>query len=773
MNGAWLRHDLTRRAARVSALALFVMLASGIAIAAVAGVRRSASVVERYMEAVRPATVIAVPNDPDFDWSGVAALPEVEALVKFPVLYFQLVKFGDELFGGFPPASPGGTEIMERPILLEGRAPDQDRADEVTISPEMQERGVGVGDRLTIKVPSMRAALAGEPDAPDRRRQEVTVVGVAKLSFFAWDVQPTYAFFEKHRDLVGDGGHINALITLRGGVDDVPGFEGELAEVAGYPVEVMNQADQAKEYARSVDLETGALAILAVAAALLVLVLVGQALTRLIAANPDELLLLRNLGASTRATAWAAVGAPAIGVLVGILLAPLVAYALSDRFPIGTGRDAEPNPGRQFDLVAVGAGVVVLIVVLGGVLAVAGLRSVPGERGPNGASVRPAPTSRLLRLPLPIPATIGARLALGRNSMRAEARAVTWTAIVAVTGITAAITFAAALDDAAGDPRAFGQPFAFGTMLAEGDNMVIDGDTLDPAVYEAVGGEGVARMRNVIATIDGHSVSTVSVETLSGDVELDTVHGRPPRAADEIAVSPRTRDFLDVDIGDQILVSGVEVRVVGEMFLPEAGHTSYNSGALVTPGLTDQLVELGLPVKFDLVGAELPAGADPQAAVDALPEPLRSASSVLPPLERQQSLERTAALPGWFAAAVVVLALGATAHGLSATVRRRHREVAVLQVLGLTRRQARATVLWHALIAALTGMVIGIPIGFALGRTLWETVAASLPALYRSPPAWLGVALLIPAVLAAALLLAGWPARRSAAAEPALVLRTE
>lgn len=760
----WLRHDLSRRWGRVVALAVFVALASGIAIAAVAGVRRSSSAFERYEDAVRPATAIAVPNDPDFDWSPVAALPEIETLVEFPVLYFELVGFDGE-FGGFPPATPTSLEAMERPVVVRGRAADQSRADEVTITPEVAARGIDVGDRLTIKLPSMGDALAGDDDARDRRRVDVTVVGVAKLSFFAWEVQPTYAFFRQHRDLIADGGNVNAVVKLRNGSTDLAAFEGHLAEIAGYPVEVMNQEDFGRELARAVNVETSALAVLAVAALVVVLVLVGQALTRLVAANPDELVLLRELGASTRATAVAAVAAPATGVFAGVLVAPLVAFALSDRFPIGIGRDIEPQPGRRLDLVAVVPGVLILTVVLGAVLAVAGLRSVPDRRGGRPRPQLAVP-SRLLRLPLSIPAAIGARLALGRHSLRAEARAVTWTAVTATAGIVAALTFAAGLDDAIDDPRAFGQPFDVGTLLAEGD-------TFDPAAYEPLGALGVARLRNVITTIDGHSVSTVSVDPVAGDVTLDALRGRPPSAPEEMALTPQTRELLGVDIGDRVQVAGVDARVVGEMFLPEAGHTSYTSGAVVSPALTDRFVASGLTVKFDFVGADLPEGMDPAAAVARLDEPLRSQIQVWPPNSRQEALKHTAALPGWFGTTVIVLALGAAGHGLSATVRRRHREVAVLQVLGLTRGQARATVFWHAAVAALTGIVIGVPVGFAIGRTLWETVATSLPAFYRSPPAWIGIAVVIPTVLLVALALAGWPARRSAAVEPALILRAE
>ena len=72
-----------------------------------------------------------------------------------------------------------------------------------------------------------------------------------------------------------------------------------------------------------------------------------------------------------------------------------------------------------------------------------------------------------------------------------------------------------------------------------------------------------------------------------------------------------------------------------------------------------------------------------------------------------------------------------------------------------------------------TSIRVGIPIGFALGRTLWEAVAGSLPAAYRTPHQWLLVAAAVPAALVSAALVAAWPIHRTARHEPASVLRAE
>jgi hypothetical protein len=68
-------------------------------------------------------------------------------------------------------------------------------------------------------------------------------------------------------------------------------------------------------------------------------------------------------------------------------------------------------------------------------------------------------------------------------------------------------------------------------------------------------------------------------------------------------------------------------------------------------------------------------------------------------------------------AAGAVVALGIM---LAASVRRRRRDLAVLKTLGFTRRQLAVTVAWQASVAAIVGIVVGVPTGLALGRWLWD-----------------------------------------------------
>ena len=132
-----------------------------------------------------------------------------------------------------------------------------------------------------------------------------------------------------------------------------------------------------------------------------------------------------------------------------------------------------------------------------------------------------------------------------------------------------------------------------------------------------------------------------------------------------------------------------------------------------------------------------------------------------------------AALPLALSAFLAVLAVGAVGHALSIAVRRRRHELAVLRALGLTRRQSRLVIGTQATLLAVIGLAFGIPLGVALGRTLWGAAAGIFPLAYY-PPWALGALLLIgPLALVAANLLAAWPARRAARLRTAQILRTE
>jgi ABC-type antimicrobial peptide transport system permease subunit len=55
-----------------------------------------------------------------------------------------------------------------------------------------------------------------------------------------------------------------------------------------------------------------------------------------------------------------------------------------------------------------------------------------------------------------------------------------------------------------------------------------------------------------------------------------------------------------------------------------------------------------------------------------------------------------------------------------------------LKALGFVKRQIGATVCWQASTIALVGIVLGIPLGVAVGQVVWRTFALNLGAVPTS-----------------------------------------
>jgi ABC-type antimicrobial peptide transport system permease subunit len=112
-------------------------------------------------------------------------------------------------------------------------------------------------------------------------------------------------------------------------------------------------------------------------------------------------------------------------------------------------------------------------------------------------------------------------------------------------------------------------------------------------------------------------------------------------------------------------------------------------------------------------------------------------------------------------------------HLLLVSVAWRRREIGLLKSLGFVRRQVAAAVCWQATTVALIGIVIGAPIGIAVGRTLWRVFATNFGVVPVPVTQPLLLTALTAGVLAAANLLAAVPALLAARSQPAQLLRAE
>ncbi len=198
------------------------------------------------------------------------------------------------------------------------------------------------------------------------------------------------------------------------------------------------------------------------------------------------------------------------------------------------------------------------------------------------------------------------------------------------------------------------------------------------------------------------------------------------------------------------------VRVTGIGFVPPGPHNGYADGAWLTPAGYNRIFDgAHYGFKFHAATVSLRPGADVQAVarrLDAVAAaiPGGKAFTFTPPdpMAEVQEIKDLELLPVALSAFLALLAVSAVGHALSIAVRRRRHDLAVLRALGITRRQARLVVTTQASLLALIGLIFGVPLGIALGRVIWRTVAGFTPLAYHPPVALLALLLIGPAALA-------------------------
>jgi ABC-type antimicrobial peptide transport system permease subunit len=122
---------------------------------------------------------------------------------------------------------------------------------------------------------------------------------------------------------------------------------------------------------------------------------------------------------------------------------------------------------------------------------------------------------------------------------------------------------------------------------------------------------------------------------------------------------------------------------------------------------------------------------------------------------------------------VGVIAVLALTNALVVAVRRRGHDLAVLRAMGFTRRQTAGAVVVMALTIVSIGALVGVPVGIAIGSTLWRATAEGAFVLPDPNLPWALIATPALGAVVVAVLAAVLPARHAARRAPAAQLRTE
>ena len=803
--GIRFRAELRSRWRAWLALGLLAAAAGGLVVAMAAASRRTATAYERFLAAANAADVYVgtgIAFGPEtLDLGRVARLPQVAASERRLILaYIARSRSGRSLYpqGSSSlevqvPSDGRAVAAVDRPKVLRGRLPDPSRPNEALADTRsIRQLGLSLGDATTMRFASRRAVWGDEPWrlSSDPRKTKigplvrVRIVGVA--AYWKSDVDAGYlhltpAFYRAYGGRRLGGWMEQSLIRLKRGQADLPEFKAALHRLAGTrDYGLFEPSASLPRVQRSIDLQAQALLLLTAFGAAAALLLVGQALVRQALVEAAAHPTLRALGMTRNqliaiGTARAAViafPAAALSVLLALLLSPLA--------PVGRARELEPDPGfdLQASVLAVGAAAVFAAVLVIGVLGTAWAARAPAGRAPaapGGVERSSALASALARAAWPPPVAAGVRMALVRGARRpgVPVRATLVTSILAVGVGAAALTFGTSLQHLLDTPRLYGQTWDYETGFGGfGSGPPIDPRTLrrvsrDPALSDvAVGTLGPVE-------IGGRDAGARALDDVKGSSAPAVLDGRSPRAPGEVFLGVKTLDALHLRIGDHVAVhSGgrtVRLEIVGTGVLPSTKWNKLSDGALFSFG---DLKRLRPEATASVLQAHVAPGANRAAALRRLTVAFDGPSIAVRPTD-VGDFGGVEALPLLIVAVFAGAAAAALAHALVMSVHRRRRELAILKTLGFTRVQVAIAVAWQATTVAAVGLLIGLPLGLGIGRFAWNVFAEDL-GVVPEPITPIGLtALVLPAAIVLANLVAALPAQAAARTQPALVLRAE
>lgn len=800
----WSRRSVRARWRSYAGVALLLALLGGLTLASVAGARRTASAYPRFRQTGNAMDLQV--NSGDFETRN----PEVAGQMPGVTDTASYVAFlaGAVLPGGGPDmnfnAEVGGSRdglyfTRDRFAVTEGRMPDPSRPDEIAVNQRMAGAyGVEVGQHFDLGVfdPAREDELYSESPPPPVDRLDLTVVGIG---LYADEVVQddtdriprlllTPAFTAREQEWAS---YTWTGVEVEGGAAGVERFKRDYTAAVGEKGtpsfrEASLVTASTQQAVRPLAVALGAFGALAAMATLL---LVGQALVRLLRSDRNDLSTLRAMGAGPRVVAALGLPGAVATILVGVVGAVAVAVALSPLTPIGPLRRVEADPGVSFDWAVLGLGALGLVAVLVAVTVLSAVRQAPHRRlGGAPVARRSALVGAMSGAGLPLPAVAGMRLALeaGEGRTAVPVRAALGGAVIAVVALVASLVFGTSLHSLVDDPRLYGWDWDL-TVLDEAGYGNIDvaraGALLDddPAVAAWSG----VYFQSV--DLDGHDVPVIGVE-VGAAVGPPLLSGRRPRGPGEIVLGSVTLADLGKHVGDTVVLDsggdGRPFRVVGTAVFPTVGpvfgaYTSLGEGAMMVTEQIPGWDEISPGPKALFV--RLRPGADHDAAVARIEDGLPGISKLegtaeLLAVQRPAEIVNygsMGATPAVLAGVLVLAAVVSLGLTLASGVSRRRRELSILKSLGFTRGQVSATVVWQSSIIVAIGLVIGLPLGIALGRWLWILFAERLPVVARPTVPVLVLAAIACGLVVVANLVAAVPARLAGRTPVAAILRSE
>lgn len=689
--------------------------------------------------------------------------------------------------------------VQDRFTPLEGRMADPDRADEVMVNEEAaRQYGYHVGQRIDFGTVSRADIETPSTDDPSqlapRLLTHATIVAVGafveEVLQDDTDRSPLVLFTPAYvRAAKGLETYAWQGLVLRDGTAGVAAVQHEISVRSGdnspqlFRV-VSTDTFHAEQAIRPVSL---ALAVFALIAGVACIVLVGQALARYVRGQGEARDIARALGTAPAGTAALITVGPAIAVVAGALLAAGVATSLSPLMPIGRVRRVEVARGVDVDWAVVGVGVAVYVLISLSVLVSAALRDTRRRRIARAGQHSPRLGRAVEAANLPPAIALGAHFTLGA-SHRARVRSVIASSAVAIAALVAAAAFGSSMRDLVSHPRLYGWNWDVAVVDSAGygntnpieTQRVLSADS----DVDAWGGAFFGADE-----IDGVSVPLLGMDPASS--VMPTIRaGRMIAAPGEIVLGTATADQLHVSIGDNVNSSSGPLRVVGSATFPTIGvvhgdHTSLGIGGIVVteqvPGYDRNKANVP-PDQYgpNVLFVRFRDGVDRAAAAARLqqltPEFSDFGDSVVTPVQRSAEIVNANAITGsstLLAVGVAAAALASFALAFALLVRRRRRDLALLKAIGFSGRQVTIAVASHATTIVVSGLVIGVPLGVALGRVIWTQFADQLDVLAHPVVPVLTLAIVVVVALMTANAIAVVATRRARTVPAATVLHQE
>ena len=759
-----------------------------------------------------------------------ADVKRVETLIILPL--FPLAANGAIRVDAAAQLSAGGSldgllTEQDRVTAVQGRLADPNRADEIVMdAAAAQLLGVHVGQvvPLGLYTAAQRTLPGfGTPSVVPRLEFHARLVGIVVLNteLVQDDVDRTYGLVVVTPALMREAATVLPTATptqyglqLDHGGSDVPAVEQEVFHLVprGLTAEFHVSSRVVTEVELAVKPESVALGGFGAIAAAVCLVLGAQAISRQLRFGEEERRVMRALGAGPAVAAGDGLIGLLGGVVLGSLLAAGVAVGLSPLSPLGPVRPVYPHAGITFDWTVLGVGVAVLMGVLGTIAAVLSYRGAPHRvtltRSPVAGSSGVA--RRAESAGLPVAGVVGIRFALepGRGRTAVPVRAVLFGTVLAVAMVVATLTFASSLGTLVSHPPLYGWNWSY---ALDPNNDVppqalrLLGHDPNVAAWTGVDYNIVEIDGQTVPVILGHPRAEVSPPVLSG-------HGLDNN--DQIVIGAATLAVLHKHVGDTVSVSygtpadaplyvpPTRLVIVGTATFPAVGfvsfvadHTSMGTGALLSEGVMPQAFQRALQYPDpnlngpELVFVRLRNGVSTKAGQADMQHIASAANRVFgadpnaggnyvtvlgvqrpAQIVNYRSIGLTPVILAAALAAGAIVALGLT---LVASVRRRRRDLALLKALGFTPRQLVAAVACQATVAAVVGIIPGIPLGIVIGRQLWTLFAHNLNAVADPTVPILSVSLVGIGALVFANLVAALPGRTAANTPTGLALRAE